>query len=35
MIHGNMKEWTNEYKIKYFWYDGKLLYTQIYFIIKK
>ncbi len=35
MIHWNMKEWTNEYKIKYFWADWKLLHTKVYFIIKK
>ncbi len=35
MIHWNMKEWTNEYRIKYFWNNWEKLYEQVYFIIKK
>jgi hypothetical protein len=35
MKHWNMKKWTNEYRIKYFWHNWEKLYEHVYFIIKK
>jgi hypothetical protein len=30
-----LEEWTNQYKVDYFWEDGSLVYTDYYTIVKK